>query len=179
MARKTRKDKKTKKIKKINTRKRQRRGGKMKEDWKQGFWSEEPTIHAKFTTIGKTVPPECEYSLYWNYHYLEEDDNIPLETPKNGKRKPNKKREILQIFTNSKATDLMDKSKKNKPKIVGPEKQPYNDCTLSEQNVLKLLEGNPDFQKKVEEGKGEVEEMVEIDLKQKERIKEVLKKKEG
>ena len=50
MVRKTRKDKKTKKTRKINTRKRQRRGGKKPGNWKIGYWSEEPMIHAKFMT---------------------------------------------------------------------------------------------------------------------------------
>ena len=159
-----------KKNKKRVTRK--RRGGKKKRDaqWEEGFWSEEPTIHATFKTQGKTNTPECEYSLMWNYHYLDEDDSIPLEKPKDGKDTRIKKREILQIFTNS------ENSKTNK-KLVGPEDLRYRNCTLKPEKVLELLKYNDDFQEKVKHEKTEIEEMVKYNREQKEFIKKTFKDK--
>lgn len=147
-----------KKNKKRITRK--RRGGKKKIDWENGEWSKEPTIHATFNTKGKTGKTECEYSLNWNYYYLDEDDSIPLEKPIDEKKDTRiKKRELLQLFTNSEATN----------KKIG--KTDYQNCDLSDKEVLKLLNQNIDFQKKVDAEKRKVKEMVEVDREQKDLIK--------
>jgi len=161
-----------KKNKKRITRK--RRGGKKKRDaqWEEGFWSEEPTIHTTFKTQGKTNTPECGYSLMWNYHYLDEDDSIPLEKPleKPKDEKPKdekdtriKKREILQIFTNSEATD-----KRNKTKLeIKMKNQKYRNCALPEKEVLQLLKDNNEFQQKVKNDQHRLKEMIEVDREQK------------
>ena len=146
--------------KKKKTIKRKRRGGKKKSDveWEKGFWSEIPTIHAKFMTDnGKKK--ECGYSAYLVYHYLDEDNSIPLEKPKEEKDTRIQKRELLQILTNSKETDNI------------------KNCALPETEVLELLKENKDFQKKVEDGKKKIKEMVEADKKQKELIKQISKNK--
>ena len=161
----TRKNKKTKK----------RRGGKTKGDWENGFWSEEPKIHARFiTTTGKNKP-ECGYSLFLNYHYLDEDDTIPLELPieEDGDGKINQIEKIipLQIFTDSEAADIRDKKK------IIDENLLFRNCTLSEKEILKLLKENPYFKKKLENGKTEIVEMVKADQEQKERIKSVFQDK--
>jgi hypothetical protein len=157
-----------KKNKKRITRK--RRGGKKKIDWENGEWSKEPTIHATFKTQGKTGNTECEYSLNWNYHYLDEDDNIPLENPKNGEKKLIQKRELLQLFTRS---EVLDKDR------VRPENLRYSYCKLTKEKVLELLEKNEDFQKKIDDEKKKIEEMVKVNRNQKELIKKIMENKKG
>jgi hypothetical protein len=155
-----------KKNKKRVTRK--RRGGNTKGDaeWEKGFWSDQPIIHGRFNTKGKTGKTECEYSLYLDYHYLDEDDSIPLEKTKNGKNKPIKKNEILQIFTDSEATDIKNKTETKNKK--------YRNCTLTEPEILEDLENNYDFKTKVKNGKIKIEEMVKADRQKKEFIKNML-----
>ena len=155
MARKTRK---------IKTRKRQRRGGK-KGNWEIGYWSEKPTIHAKFmTNNGKK--PECGYSVLYGFNHLEEDDRVPLEPLEDGKKNQHQKTELLQILTDSKTTDMRNKTKKD----TKEKNNEYRDCTLTKTEVLDLLEDNPAFQQKVSDGKIQIEEMVEMDRKQQEMI---------
>jgi len=152
---------KTKKHKK--TIKRKKQGGKKKIDWEKGEWSEEPIIHAKFITK-ENNKTECGYSLLWNYYYLDE----PLE-----KENKLKKIAVLQIFTNSAATDRI----KNVKEKDQENNQLYRNCDLSEKEVLELLEKNPHFQKEVAKGKRQIEEMVEMDRKQKILIQQLLQHK--
>jgi len=161
-----------KKNKKRITRK--RRGGKKKtmEEWKQGFWSEKPTIHAKFITKDNTGKTECGYSLYWNYHYLDEDDSIPLEEPKEGEDTGIKKTETLQLFTSSERKDL-NKIKKGM-EINIKQNRKNRDCKLTEKEVLELLENNSEFKEKVELEKKEVEEMIKAYRQKKELIKNMM-----
>jgi hypothetical protein len=169
--------KKAKKKRNKKTIKRKRRGGKEKIDWKSGEWSKTPRIHAKFRTNNNNQT--CGYSLYWNYYYLDEDDSIPLEKPpKKDIREEEeeekeeeeeeekeeegkiKKREILQLLTN-----------------IDDETLEYQDCDLSEEKVLILLENNEKFQEKVKNGKEKIKEMIEIDKKQKDLINKILQNK--
>ena len=168
MVRKTRKDKKTKKTRKINTRKRQRRGGKKPGNWKIGYWSEEPMIHAKFMTENGNKK-ECGYSILYGFNHLEEDDRVPLEPLEDGKKIQHKKTELLQILTDSKTTDMRNKTKKE----TKEKNREYRDCTLKKKQVLDLLEDNPVFQQKVADGKVQIEEMVEMDRKQQEMINQL------
>jgi hypothetical protein len=168
MKRKTQnKNKKLEKRKKKTTKKK-RRGGKQKGDWEKGFWSEEPTIHAKFRTE-KGQKKECEYSLKWVYHYLEEDDSVPLEKKKEGEKEEKiKKREFLQLFTNSEAMDNK-RTKNSDPQKTENEK--YRNCVLTEKEVLAFIKSNSSFQEKIDNGKRAIEEMVKVDQEQNALIK--------